>query len=136
MPAGVQMDLSFKNTSAVIANLYAFDADVQVAVINLVRRAGEFCRELTFYFSPVDTTFMRNHIRVTFGPKGYSFEVGWLEDDFLSAGLAFYPLYQEFGTRFMHAQPSLTPAYEETREWFLPELTAEIRRAAARRSSR
>lgn len=138
MPAGgsrgIQMDLSFKNTAAVVGNFYAFDADVQAALIHLVREAGEFCRELAFYLSPVDTTFMRNHLRVMFGPKGYSFEVGWLEEDFLSVGLAFYPLYQEFGTRYMAAQPSLAPAYHDTVQWFLPELAAAIRRAAQRRS--
>lgn len=128
------MDLSFRNTSATIANIFALDADVQIAVVQLVHKAGEFCRELTYFLAPVDTSFMRDNIRVTFGPKGYTFEVGWLEEDFIAAGLAFYPIYQEFGTRFMAAQPSLVPAYNETKEWFLPALSAEIQAAAARRT--
>lgn len=132
MPASALLDLSFRDTKAAIANIYAADAAVQEAVVRLNREAGEYARELTQFFSPVDTGFMRDHVRVIFGPKGYSFEVGWLEEDFINAGLAFYPIFQEYGTRNMPAQPSLTPAYREVESWYIPAMSEEIRAAIER----
>jgi HK97 gp10 family phage protein len=131
----VKMDLSFKNTAAVIANLYKADVACQEAVVKIVHEAGEFCRELAFFLCPVDTQFMRDHIKVLYGPKGFSFEVGWLEDDFLSMGLAFYPIYQEFGTIYMSPQPCLSPAYQETKPWFLSALGVELAAAFERRQA-
>lgn len=127
------LQLSFRNTAAVIANIYATDDALQEAVVAMVHEAGQYCKDLAYFYSPVDTGFMREHLRVIYGPKGYSFEVGWLQEDFLSAGLAFYPVFQEFGTRFMSAQPSLTPAYQDTTVWFLPALSAELNAAVERR---
>lgn len=127
------LELSFRNTAAVIANIYATDEATQEAVVAMVHEAGQYCKDLAYFYSPVDTGFMREHLRVIYGPRGYSFEVGWAAEDFIAAGLAFYPVFQEFGTRFMAAQPSLTPAYQDTATWFLPALSAEISAAAARR---
>jgi HK97 gp10 family phage protein len=130
--ATVRMDLSFKNTAGVIANIYQTDRELQKAVRKIVKDAGQYCHDLTYFLAPVDTGFMREHIRVLYGKQGLSFEVGWFEADFVAAGLAFYPIYVEFGTRFMAAQPSLYPAYRDTKEWFLPALHDELVAAAER----
>lgn len=111
--AGVRLQLSMRNASAVAANFRAFDAVFQEDARRLVRESGEFCRELTQFFCPVDTGFMRGHVKTTYSDDGLVFETGWLESDFIDEGLAFYPPHVEFGTVKMAAQPSLGPAVEE-----------------------
>lgn len=130
--ASVRLSLSFKNAAGVIANIYALDDELQRDVKKLVRDAGQYFHDLTYFLCAVDTGFMREHIRVLYGREGYTFEVGWLESDFVAAGLAFYPIYVEFGTRFMEAQPALYPAYKDTEAWFLRAL-AEMYRDAINR---
>lgn len=132
----VRMDLSFKNAAAVIANIYNADRVFIAATKKLVREAGQYNHDLAYFLAAFDTGFMREHLRVLYGAEGYSFEVGWYEEDFVAAGLAFYPIYVEFGTRFMAAQPALYPAYRDTKEWFLPALSNELRAAANRLRAR
>lgn len=90
------------------------------------------------FFCPVDTSptaddfAMRDHIRLRFGELGFSFEVGWEEDDFMAAGLDFYPIYVVFGTQFMAAQDPLFPAHQEAKPRFIGDITAAIRRSAQR----
>jgi HK97 gp10 family phage protein len=137
--ASVRLSLSFKNAAAVAANFKHYDEGSHKVIRELVREAGQYCHDLTVFLCPVDTGFMRDHVRVLYGKEGYSFEVGWLEEDFLAAGLAFYPIFVEFGTRFMAAQPSLVPAYQDTKEWFVPALGDALRDLAtvtARQSTR
>lgn len=133
--ASVRLSLSFKNAAAVAANFHDYDQKAHKAIRELVREAGQYCHDLTVFLCPVDTGFMSEHVRVIYGREGYTFEVGWLEEDFIAAGLAFYPIFVEFGTRFMHAQPSLYPAYQDTKEWFIPELGDRLRELALASSS-
>lgn len=128
----MRLDLSVRNTQATAANFRAMDATLQEEVVHLVAESGQLTKELTQFFCPVRTGFMRAHVRVWFGERGYSFEVGWDAADFLEAGLAFYPIFVEFGTRFAAAQPSLFPAYFEVQPGFVADLTEAIRRSAAR----
>lgn len=128
----MKFTLSVRNTQATIANFRAFDRHLQTEVRGVVRETGAFCKDLVKFFCPVRTGFMRSQVRVAYGDAGYSWEVGWREDDFTRRGLAFYPLFQEFGTRFMAAQPSLFPAYAEVKPQFIRDITAAVRRSAQR----
>lgn len=131
---GIALDLSFKNALGLVANLYAFDQDCQDAMRAAVQEAAEFCHEYAYEICPKDTHFMAEHIQVLMSPGGLVFEVGWLASDFESEGLAFYPLYVEFGTRFMDAQPTLYPAYQETVPILEASVSHEIQLALARRA--
>lgn len=116
MPA---LELSVRNTSAVISNFYRFDAEARDQVRALVARQGESLRSLTAQLAPVDTGYMRDHVRARFTAAGLGFEVGWDASDFLGTGRAFYPFFQEYGTRYMAAQPSLGPAWRAVEPRFL-----------------
>lgn len=109
-------ELGVRNISALAANFHALEFAAISEIKNAVQKWGEETQRLTQQFCPVDTGFMREHVTLVFSPNGYAFEVGWSADDFLSAGLAFYPFFVEFGTVKMDAQPSLFPAYQITSE--------------------
>jgi HK97 gp10 family phage protein len=137
--AGLALDLSVKNLAGVARNLRAFDAICVAAIQDAVLSAGESTRELAYALCPVDTGYMRDHLKTVYSPDGLTFEVGWDAADFEAANFAdetstgsFYPIYQEFGTRFMAAQPSLTPAYRETVPHFRADVGDALRASIAR----
>jgi HK97 gp10 family phage protein len=105
------LELSVRNASAVIANVQQFDARAREEIRALVQQYAEATRTLVRDLAPVDRGYMHDHVRVRYSPEGFAFEVGWDAADFLGEGLAFYPFFQEFGTRFMPPQPSLGPAW-------------------------
>lgn len=94
-------------------------------VRSLFDQYGIRTMELTSELSPYDTGFMSS--KATYTPldpgDAVGFTVGWHEEDFRAAGLEFYPVFQEFGTIFHPAQPSLGPAGRQ--------LLPELRRDAA-----
>lgn len=87
----------------------------------LVSDYAEHVRDLTFQLSPVDTGFMREHVKGETSEEGtvFGFATGWHAEDFRSEGFAPYYLFQEFGTVFHAPQPSLTPAWLELRPSFI-----------------
>jgi HK97 gp10 family phage protein len=129
---GLRLELSQKNVAGVIARIYSSDRACQNAVREATQDAGEFCRELTALYAPKDTGRMARLVRTTYDPEGFSFETGWSAVDFADEGEPFYPPFQEFGTRFMPAQPSLYPAYKETQPYYIEQIRAAIREAVSR----
>lgn len=125
-------ELSFRNQAAVIANVMRFEDNALAEIRALVVEYGEKARALTQSFAPVRTGWMRDHVRTRYGPLGYSWETGWDANDFIGQGLSFYPWFVEFGTRFMGAQPSLTPAYNIVAPQFHAALSAKLAALAAR----
>ena len=127
--------LSTRNKAGVIANLYAADARVQSAVKRTVRDTGFAEYQIAYALCPVDTGFMQENLTLEFLPSELGYELGWRENDFISMGLPFYPIYQEFGTVKMPAQPSLFPARDTVRPEFERKLRQNIRTAIRRRRS-
>ncbi|MBA3341638.1 MAG: HK97 gp10 family phage protein [Gemmatimonadaceae bacterium] len=134
------MTLKVRNVSAVIANLHAANGRIQAAARREVKQAGENMYELAYSACPVDTGFMRDNLSLEYTPKGLGFSVGWNEDDFLAAGLPFYPPYVVFGVEpgtdvngrsypGQAAQDPLTPAYNEASAQLLDGLRFAIRSA-------
>lgn len=109
------LELGVRNLSAMVANMYKGDELAQRQFRELAHRYADEIATLASFYSPYDTGFMSEHVVKRFTPSGLGFEVGWAAADFYNAGLAFYPFFQEFGTRYMAAQPSLGPAYEQVR---------------------
>lgn len=121
---GLTMELSKGFTAGRIATMWKnTDAACYEAIQRAtVRAAARMLDEMTVR-CPVDTGFMRDHIRVRLFQNDLMFEAGWDVMDFVEAGFAFYPYFQEFGTVKMAAQPTLGPATRVV----MPEYRADVR---------
>lgn len=71
--------------------------------------------------------FLRDHVSAQVSDDGFAGTVGWLPGPFLEAGDPPYYMFQELGTRFAPAQPSLGPAFDEV----APQFRAEVEQAVA-----
>lgn len=110
---GVTFELGTREFAGLAANFHRADEQLVDAIRDEARDMSERVRALTRRYAPKLTHFMEEHVRVFMSPSGLVWEVGWDATDFVEAGFAFYPWYQEFGTRHMDAQPSLGPASAE-----------------------
>lgn len=128
----MRFELGIRDASAMVANFRAADKILQREVRASVTASAEKTVRIMRRICPVDTGFMRAHISKHVSPGGLAFEVGWDASDFIGAGLAFYPFFVEYGTRFMRAQPTLRPAYAQAAPLFERDLRAAIQRAADR----
>jgi HK97 gp10 family phage protein len=129
------MTVGTRNARALAANFAAADQRVQKSARQIVARYAEKQFRLTRELAPVDTGFLRAHIRKRISDDGLAYEVGVREDDFEGAGKPFYPLYLEFGTRFMAARPFVFPARDAIAPEFRRALRAELSKAIRRRSN-
>lgn len=129
----MRLTLTTRNASGIAANFYAADARAQRAVRKTVRTYGVKESERVRELCPVDTGFMRSQLRLEFSEQGLAYELGWREEDFANAGLVFYPVFQEFGTVNMPAQPSLFPARDEIRPQFRDALRRDLSAAIRRK---
>lgn len=125
-------ELGIRNLDALVANFYKADPVAQAAFREVVAETANDMGALTAMLAPVDKGFMSDHVKERITPSGLGFEVGWDAADFFEAGLAFYPFFQELGTRFHPAQPSLGPAYEELMPAFRERIATACRDAMAR----
>ena len=132
----VRLTLEVPKLSALVANFYATDAEIQEGARAIVANAAEVLDEYWAALCPVDTGLMKSLRRVQFTESGLEFNAGWLDEDFAEAQKPFYPPFVEFGTRFMRAQPSLGPAFEQTAPLFEADMRDLIEAAAARKAGR
>lgn len=133
-----RLELSVRNSTAVVANIYAADRMIKHELADAVKDTAEYVRAQTYRMAAVDTSFMRDHIRIFTTPKSLVYEVGWDVLDFVGEGKAFYPFFVEFGTRNMAAQPALIPAGQMGKAYLRRRtaraiVTAVARTAALRR---
>lgn len=132
---GSALTLKLDGARMLAARFYSADKPMIREARRLVKDQGQFTKELVQFFSPVDTTFMQQHVGVWYTRDGLAFSVGWDAAEFIAAGLEFYPPFQEYGTSKMHAQPSLGPGYREgaksfedaTRDWYRRALERNLR---------
>jgi HK97 gp10 family phage protein len=122
--------MATRNAAGLVANLYAMRDEIADDARELVAETGAREYQRAYDLAPKDTGFMAEQLRLEFSEQGYTYELGYHEADFTAAGFAFYPLYQEFGTSTMAAQPSLFPARAEIRPEFQRDLRALLRNAA------
>lgn len=139
------MTVSTGSLRGLVANLFSADARAQKAIRRTVNTYGEKQFRLTRELAPVgDRTYERNGhlhepgflksmIRLRFSEDGLAYEVGWREKDFTEEGEPFYPLYTEFGTRFMAARPCVFPARDTIALEFKRALGNNVRAAIRRR---
>jgi HK97 gp10 family phage protein len=128
-----------RSADAMVANFRVVDEVAQRQFRRAVVEHAEKVVRLTRAYSPVDTGFMRDHVRYELSPSGLIAQHGWWADDFFDAGLEFYPPFQEFGTSRHPAQPSLYPAVFQLQPAFAKRMAditaASVRRLAKRRAA-
>lgn len=129
----LRMTVGTRGLSALAANFSAKDARVQRKSREIVARYAERQFRLTRELAPVDTGFLRSHIRKRISYDGLAYEVGVREEDFADSGKPFYPVFLEFGTRFMHARPFIFPARDKVAPEFKRALRTELSAAIRRR---
>ncbi len=129
----MRMTLSTRNVKGVVANLFARDAQAQKDIRRETTKSGRRVFEVAVALCPFDTGFEQEHLQLTYTEQGFGFEVGWDEADFIAAGLPFYPLYTEFGTTKMAAQPCLFPAHALERPRYQRNISRAVQRAMTRR---
>lgn len=110
----ITFDLSVRGAAFLDQKFKENDAKLVRGLQKVVYKYGEDTKKLAKSLSPVLTGYMRSMIKTEYSEDGFIFECGWnLGDDFLGTGRNPYPFYQEFGTRFHKAQPSINPAFQE-----------------------
>lgn len=109
---GIEFELGVRNSAALASNFFQVDRELTSALRGAVNRGSALLVEVVKALVPVDTGFMQRNVKRWRSPSGLVYEVGWKAEDFINAGHAFYPVFVEYGTRFMPAQPSLGPAAE------------------------
>lgn len=123
----MRMTLSTRNLSGLAGRFKAAEKRVQRNVRRVVKQTGEAAFSLAYADAPKRTTFMASHLRLAFVRDGLAYELGFRESDFERAGLAFYPVYVIFGTRFQAPNDFLFPANREARREFRPALAEALR---------
>ncbi len=127
--------VTVRNADSLKANLARAQEGAKKAILHAVGEAASKIAQRTIDLCPKRTFFMSQNVRTDFSLHGYAFTVGWWATDFLgsvdNAGRqrSFYPLFVEFGTRHMVAQPSLTIAYQEEEPRFKRSLEIAMKNA-------
>lgn len=127
-----RLTFAFRNKSAIRLILGRKDQELKAGVRQEVKKSGVRLLSMSKATSPVDTGFMRDHIRLTFTPAGFGYDVGWKQSDFRAAGLAWYPPFVIYGTRRMPARPFIEIAWNRERPTFTEAVKAVIRRVMGR----
>jgi hypothetical protein len=133
--------LTTRNVSGIVANIHAFNDEVQLFVRGNVEFWGhatvdETRARMLAHDRPVfDTGRMYENVEVRFGPSHLTYEAGWWPDAFDADGVEFYPILVELGTLTMPARPSLFPANELIRPLMLRSLSGGLRGITRRHSA-
>lgn len=113
--------------NALAANFRAQDAHVRRAAQNLVRRRGPSHYRRVYENTPVQSGFMRDHLRYEPSPQDFTYRVGWAREDFDEAG--FYPYYRVvlFGSRTVPGFDYFSPIADDEATEFRRELRGILR---------
>lgn len=122
-----RMALSTRNLEGVKATLRQYGAGARERAQVVVQQSMERTYGTAQELCPVDTGFMKQAMRAELTPNGLGYQVGFEAGDFTGAGKDFYPVFTEFGTRFMPAQPCIFPAAEAERPRFREALREALR---------
>lgn len=138
--SSIRLSFGFRDTRAIVANLYAADVRAQRDIRRNVKDAGDFFLDLAYFLAPFDSSWMRDHLRASYSDDGLVFEGGYRSEDFVGKKnyrgeliTTFYPPLVEDGTRFMAAQPHARPAFEEAVDGMGRDISVSLRRALTRR---
>lgn len=130
--AGDRIVLTVHGQKATIANIYKTYDDIVDRMRKTTRETAQNVHDMAYQLSPVDTGRMRESLTVSFSDMGLAFDVFFDPLPFIVDGVAYYPPFQEFGTKYMDAQPSLIPAYRFHERRYKADIGASVREAIAR----
>jgi hypothetical protein len=141
MPAdSISLTFGFRDVRGLVANFHQADVRAQREIRRAVKDAGDFFLDLGYFLAPVDSSWMRDHLKKFTGNDGLIFEGGYRIEDFIGQTndhgkkiTEFYPPMVEDGTRKMAAQPHVRPAFEEAVDYLDKDISRSLRRAIARR---
>lgn len=128
----LHFELGVRNLQGLATVFHRADGEIEEGARALVEETAKDTRDLAYLIAPKRTHFLADHIKYWLTQSGLGFEVGWDATDFAEAGLDFYPVYVEFGTRFMEAQPSVGPAWDHNSPIFREKLATMMRQAIDR----
>ena len=100
----------FKGLNQMMSDFQRAESEIDRKVKHEVKRASAETNRLAQHHAPVDTGYLRRSIVMELLNNGF---VGYV------CANAHYAPYQEFGTRFMAAQPFMGPAVNKTRPEFM-----------------
>lgn len=129
----MRVKLEVTGVSGLARNFVALDAEVRRETPKAVKRYGTNVRVSAQARARVDTGKMRDGIRDTYSEQGLVATVGWDYAGFVADGDAFYPVFHEYGTSKMPAQPMIGPAHLEHAPQLTRDVGALLSRAIARR---
>lgn len=129
-----KLTLGIKNLEALKANLRQYSVEAGKRARQVVINSGQRQYERTYELCPILTGHMRDNIQLLYTFDDLSYQIGWLESDFVGANnihtgepiRTFYPIYQEFGTTRHPAHPCLFPARDEERPRFREDLARAL----------
>lgn len=107
----MRLTLAVHGTTGLIANIHAANQMVQREVRKEVRRYGTNTKVDARLRARVDTGKMRDAIEDRYSDAGLVADVGWHQEEFMAEGDDFYPVFHEFGTSRLAAQPMIRPAH-------------------------
>ncbi|HYC50691.1 MAG TPA: hypothetical protein VEB19_06210 [Gemmatimonadaceae bacterium] len=136
----IRLSFGFRDVRGLVANFHQADVRAQREIRRAVKDAGDFFLDLGYFLAPVDSSWMRDHLRARYSDDGLVFEGGYRSEDFVGRTgydgreiTEFYPPLVEDGTRKMAAQPHVRPAFEEATDYLSRDVSRSLRRAIARR---
>lgn len=130
--AGEPIVLKVHGQRAVIANIYRTYDDIVQEMRDATERTARRTHKLAYQLSPVDTGRMRESLRYDLSPDKLAFDVYFDPLPFLVDGVPYYPPFQEFGTKFHDAQPSLIPAFRAYDSVYKTDIRKSVRKGIAR----
>lgn len=107
-----RMTLSTRQSGGSAGLLRRYGQQAIVRLRAVTQESAERVYQTAQILCPVETGYMRAHMRKQLTPSGLGFEVGFDGDDFPDEP---YFIHQEFGTTTMPAQPCIFPAAEAER---------------------
>lgn len=100
----------FKGLDRMMSDFQRAESEIDRKAKYEVKRASAETTRLAQHHAPVDTGYLRRSIIMELLNNGF---IGYI------CAYAHYAPYQEFGTRFMAAQPFMGPAVMKTRPEFM-----------------
>lgn len=137
----MRVTLRVRNAEAVALRLETRHKAIREALKGAVRRSGERVHASAQQLTPVDTGFMRDHLRLSFHREGFSYADGWYAEDFLGTTREhgwgrvpqprdFYVIPVVFGNHQRAGIDPLTPSLEDDRPLFRRECAEAMRTRA------
>ena len=79
----IRLSFGFRDVRGLVANFHQADVRAQREIRRAVKDAGDFFLDLGYFLAPVDSSWMRDHLRARYSDDGLVFEGGYRSEDFV-----------------------------------------------------